>query len=111
MLVNFSGIFIFGLLLRIILALYSSYNPHILLGIASNDAMGFVQLGKQFANNFTLEDALILLINIINNDIQIYSKNWNMNIPIYEFYQILGNLKEISIKYINNKIILDWELE
>ena len=31
MLVNFSGIFIFGLLLRIVLALSSSYNPNILL--------------------------------------------------------------------------------
>jgi len=64
---------------------------------------------KKNIRNFKLEDALILLINNINNDIQMYSKNWN--IPIYEFYEVLGNLKEISIKYIDNKIILDWKIE
>jgi hypothetical protein len=64
---------------------------------------------KKNIRNFKVEDALILLINNINNDIQMYSKNWN--IPIYEFYEILGNLKEISIKYIDNKMILDWKIE
>ena len=92
MLVNFSGIFIFGLLLRIILALYSSYNPHILLGIASNDAMGFVQLGKQFANNFTLEEFKNQLeLNVLYNVV--------LGIVFKILYpsQVIGNLLSVLI--------------
>ena len=92
MLVNFSGIFIFGLLLRIILALYSSYNPHILLGIASNDAMGFVQLGKQLANNFTLEEFKNQLeLNVLYNVV--------LGIVFKILYpsQVIGNLLSVLI--------------
>ena len=62
-----------------------------------------------YKKNFKVEDGLILLINTINNDIQMYSENWN--IPIYEFYKILGNLNEIYIKYVDNKLILDWQIK
>ena len=58
------------------LALSSSYNPNILLGIASNDAMGFVELAKQFAYNFTFEEfknqiELKVLYNVILGIIKI----------------------------------------
>ncbi len=64
---------------------------------------------KKNVRNIKLEDALILLINAVNNDIQMYSKNWN--IPNYEFYKILGNLNIVYIKNINNKLILDYEID
>ncbi len=92
MLVNFSGIFIFGLLLRIVLALSSSYNPNILLGIASNDAMGFVELAKQFAYNFTFEE--------FKNQIELkvlYNVILGIIFKILYPSQIIGNLFSVLI--------------
>lgn len=56
MLVYYSGLFTLGLLIRIILAITVWLYPGILLGIASNDAMGFVELAKEFSSNFTLSE-------------------------------------------------------
>lgn len=56
MLINYSGLFIFGLFLRVFLAVVVAFNPSFLLGIASNDAMGFVELGREFAYNFTFAE-------------------------------------------------------
>jgi len=114
MLVNFSGIFIFGFLLRILLALYASYNPHILLGIASNDAMGFVELGKQFANNFTFAEfknqiELNILYNVILGIIfkilypsQVIGNLFSVFIWAHSFYLIYSIL--IYLKLSKNSI-------
>lgn len=64
---------------------------------------------KKKVRNIKLEDALILLINAVNHDIQMYSEYWA--IPNYEFYKILGNLNKIYIKNIDNKLILDFEID
>lgn len=109
MLVNYSGIFIFGLLVRIVLALSASYNPNILLGIASNDAIGFVELAKQLAYNFTFAELknqleLRVLYNVILGIIfkiiypsQVVGNLFSVLIWAHSFYLIYSILNYLKL--------------
>ena len=69
----------------------------------------FYEFYKKKVKTFTIEDALILLIHNFNTDIKWFSKI--LEIPIDEFYTMIGYLANLDIKYIDNKVILNWEIE
>lgn len=69
----------------------------------------FYEFFQKKIKTFTIEDALILLIHNFNTDIEWFSKI--LEKPIDEFYTMTGYLANLDVKYIDNKVILNWEIE